>query len=787
MKAFISLITLCIALLYANEINAQVVSGTVSDENGEPLIGANVFEPKTQRGDATNASGFFAINLGQGTQELIISYIGYESDTIRLNLRRDTSLSIRLNTQQIETVIVSASRENNVANTTQLGEVRLSIPQIKRLPSLAGEVDIIKALSFTPGVSNGNEGSSGLFVRGGSPDQNLILLDGAVVYNPNHLFGFLSVFNADAIKDVTLVKGNYPARYGGRLSSVLDIRMREGNVEKWKGEAGVGLLASRLTLEGPLLKNKVSLLVSGRSSYLGLLLFPMRASYKAGRSDSHLSYLMADFNAKLNFRISNTEYISVSTYIGNDHLKLFAQTYPVEESVSKIGWGNSTTTLRHNKAWASGAFLENTLGYTRFMYDFEQAGKQQLDSSSSLFGIGYSSGLEDYFASSRLTFLLGRNHKVQFGIEAVRHHFMPQSGLFTYEDSDGSTRLGVKDERWGTALSAYAEDEWTITKKVSATIGLRRSNFWIDQAYYGAWEPRAGLRYNLRRHTAFKLGFGQTQQYIHLLASSSLGLQNDIWAPATAAAPPQRAKQWAAGLAQYFEQWDTDFSIEYFYKKMDNLTDFGEGVNLQFSVTEQWENLIENQGEGYSTGLEVFLHKKTGRLNGMAAYTYSRSFRRFQNINNGNYFPFKYDAPHQLTTALNWQINQKWDASLSWILRSGYPVSIPDAIISSPPGGETLYSQNVPLFIYNDRGNYRLPAYHRADVAFNHTKTNRWGNKQVWSFGLYNLYNRQNVLYAHLVTQNTGRDSKGNIGIKPTLQTRTLLPILPSVSYSVKF
>lgn len=782
---YLTIVTLMLTSIISGK--AQTISGKVNDENGEPLIGAHVYTPDDQRGDVTNAAGYYAISLGAGKKQLIFSYVGFESDTISFDLRSDTLFNIRLKSQQIETVVVSAARENNVASNTQLGVVRLSLAQVKKLPSLAGEVDIIKALSFTPGVSNGNEGSAGLYVRGGSPDQNLILLDGAVVYNPNHLFGFLSVFNADAIKDVSLIKGNYPARYGGRLSSVLDISMKEGNAEQWKGELGMGLLSSRITLEGPLVKNKISFLASGRSSYLGLLLWPLRAGYNRGERDNHLNYFMTDFNVKINIKISDREQINLSAYTGNDKLQLFTQTYPIESSTSSIGWGNLTTTLRHHKALGSGTFWETTAGITHFLYNFNQKSVLQQDDLVTRSSAQYSSGLNDYFLNTRLTFPWQKNHKIQLGLETIRHHFMPQNGIFSYQDAEGNIEQQRKESIWGTAMAAYAEDEWAVSGKLSATLGLRWSSMWIDGRFFKAWEPRAGIRYNLDRYTALKIGYGQTQQYIHLLASSSLGLQNDVWAPSTTQAPPQRARQWAAGFAHYLHRWDTDFSFELFYKTMDNLIDFGEGVNLQLSVTAQWEDLIENQGEGYAYGLEMFLHKRTGRLNGMMAYTYARSMRQFSEINNGQIFPFKYDAPHQFSTAANWQLNRKWDISLTWTLRSGYPVSIPEAIVAAPPSGFSYYGQAAPIFIYGKRSNYRLPAYHRADIALNNTKTNRWGKKQTWSFSIYNLYNRQNVLYAHLTTKYLGRDSQGNFLIKPVLETRYLLPILPSISYAIRF
>lgn len=763
-------------------VQAQILSGTVTDELGEPLVGANVFVSGTNTGVTTNAYGYYTLSLQGGNIQVVCSYVGYRSDTLRIQAVPPAEHHFRLSFLSMKEVVVSATRSERNAQT---GVVNLPIRQIKKIPTLGGEVDVIKALSFTPGVNNGSEGSAGLYVRGGTPDQNLILLDDAVVYNPNHLFGFVSVFNPDAIKDITLIKGNFPARYGGRLSSVLDIRMKEGNTTRHQAEGGIGLLASRLTMDGPLVKNKVSYMFAARASYLGLLASPIRWSYNAGKIDQFINYHLADLNGKITWKINETDRLSFSVYSGDDHFRILNQTFPSSENKAGIRWGNMTATLRYAASPKPGLFWETTAGYSRFGYRFLLEGYEKYQNGDFYRSrYQYFSGLQDFFAKTKWSWSAWKHHTVRAGAELTMHHFTPRAAQLYTEDSGEKKTSDTSERSQGLSAALFVEDEWQISPALAVQPGLRWSLFSIGGKNYTLWEPRFGLHLKTGAYSDFKAGYSRTQQFIHLLTGSNQGLQNDLWVPASQDVPPQTAEQFAIGWSRFFPKLDLEAGAELYYKKMRDLIEYAEGVNIAFTLNNDLKDIVEKEGRGRSYGFELFLQKSVGKTTGLLAYTLSRTDRRFERINNGAGYPFKYDAPHRFTLTLNHQLSAKWDFSFTWVYQSGFPFSFPESMIPNPNAPNNL---DFAFFLYRRKNNERLPPYHRADIGFNKTTIGRFGGQRTWSFSLYNAYNRQNVLYAHYVNNRRYDPATGGFITERKIESRSLLPIIPSVSYSVRF
>lgn len=755
------------------------ISGYISDENGEMLIGATVYEQQSMSGATTNQYGFFSLTIPTGKVDLGISYIGFQTKKTAFNLLRDTILNVHLlpEVYQQEEVIIIAG-DDPIDEKVQLGSIKLSPVQIKKIPSITGEPDVIKAFSMTPGVSNGREGAAGLYVRGGTPDQNLILLDEAVVYNPNHLFGLLSVFNPDAIKSVELIKGGFPARYGGRLSSVLDIATREGNTQKLRGNFGLGITSSRLSLDGPIKKGKTGFMFSGRSAYLDVLTFPVWMMYKNGNVDQFFSYTMYDVNAKLNHKFSDKNKLIISFYKGKDNYRGFDQTFESDEGKFALVWGNTTATVRNNTMLSNKLFWKNMLIYSKFDYQLkasyeEKTGEQIKTEFKSL------SGLRDYTFKSAFDYIPSPNHYIKSGIEITQHQFTPQDNEFFSTDTSDTSSLKNRADVPAFEWSVFAEDEWSIGKHFKSNIGFRYSSFTVNDKTYTSAEPRLSLLYRLPQNFALKAAYSSTQQYVHLLTNTGAGFQNDVWVPATERITPQQSQQYSLGLVRSLPKYAMNISLEGYYKSSQQLIELREAANLQLQADEDWENLVETNGTGTSYGIELQVQKKRGQLTGILAYTLSRHTRQFDNINNGKTYPFNYDNRHSFSVTANYALNDYWDVSGTWIYKTGNPISLPVAAYDHPDE----YVGFLPAFI--DRNSFRLPDYHRADVAFNHTKTTKRDRQRTWTMGVYNLYYRKNVYFARLVNQ--VEYENGITTRYPKIQAYSLLPIIPSVSYSLTF
>lgn len=755
------------------------ISGYVADENQEPLVGVTVRVLNTNTTVSTNPYGFYSLTLSNGQQCLFFSYVGSQSDSICQQFRQDTAINVLLKSRLLNEVVISENRNDE---RIQMSTIKLPLGLVKKMPNLGGESDIMKALSFTPGVTNGSEGSAGLFVRGGTPDQNLILLDNAVVYNPNHLFGFLSVFNTDAIKNVELMKGGFPARYGGRLSSVLDITMKEGSRKKLQGEGGIGLVSSRLLLEGPLFRKRGSFMLAGRAAYLGVLLLPLRLQYNSGGSDDYTTYNMYDLNGKVNFDISDKQKLYFSFYTGQDKFKALSRSYPGENN-NTLQWGNITGTMRYTQELSPRLFWKNMLLYSNFKYNFGVDYEQQDSSGNLSSNFANQSGLQNITLKSEMDYFVTNKHVIRFGIEQTLHRFTPRKITLSIPDGDATTTLEKLDKINATESSAYVEDEWRPFKKVGFNYGLRY-NYFTSNKSYQAIEPRISGYYQLISNLSLKASYSRANQNVHLLTNSGLGLQNDLWVPSTSDITPQRANQWAIGLASFLRSINTEATIELYYKQLKNQIECKEGVSVLGSINEQWESLIATRGLGTSYGLELGLSKQVGRLTGLFAYTYARSTRTFSAINGGKEFPFKYDFRHNLNATLNFKLNKKWDFSSNLVYHTGQPFSFPVAALPLPYGSG--YTGGA-IFYYKERNNVRLPDYIRIDVGFNRTKVKDNGRTATWNFSIFNLLNRQNALYAQVINEGRYNYQTKQYEYFPTLRLKSFLPILPSVAYSLKF
>jgi len=793
-----NILTILFLLLFAAAVplcaQKYTISGYISDaESGEMLIGANAFDFKTSSGTVSNTYGFFSMTLPKDSVYLTVSYIGYQPQTFAFDLTKDVEMNVKLSSSvSLEVVEVTASKNGEaIEEQTQMSTVSIPVAQIKKLPAFLGETDILKALQLLPGIQSGGEGQSGLYVRGGSPDQNLILLDGVPVYNASHLFGFFSVFNADAIKDVTLIKGGFPARYGGRLSSVLDIKMKEGNEKKIKGAGSIGLISSKLTLEGPIIKDKTSFIVSARRTYIDVLAQPLiKNAFSQDGGDGKAGYYFYDMNAKVNHKFSDKDRLFLSFYSGRDKF-YFDLTEKFEEDTYKqsigFGWGNVTSAVRYNHVWGNRLFSNVTLTYSK--YDFNTSGDNEdiyTNSSGEQvtegFNLNYDSGIKDYAAKIDFDFVPNPNHFIRFGVNYINHEFDP--GTFNV----GFEAEGIKiDTTFGQSLvnanefAFFLEDDFKIGSKLKVNAGLHFSGFGLDKGkIYTSLQPRVGMRYLLPGQSSIKASFATMQQYVQFLTNENLSLPTDLWLPTTERVLPQSSWQVAAGFAKTF-RGQYEISLEGYYKQMKNVVSYSEGSS--FISFGDWQDNI-SQGEGEAYGGEFLIRKKEGKLTGWIGYTLNWTWRKFPDINFGERYPYKYDRRHDLSIVGVYDFSDRVSMSASWVFGSGNAYTLGEAVYSGnfPTGvGDNSFLNNFFTQYYQDRNNERTPAYHRFDIGVNFTKQKRFW-KRTWSFGAYNLYNRANPFFLYL---DSVRADNG--GQKTVLKQISLFPIIPYFNWSFEF
>lgn len=744
----------------------HTISGYVRDaDTGESLIGSAIFNRKTLQGSAANVHGFYSLTLQHDSVALVYSYVGYTPVEIRFFLRSDTVIDIGLlSGHQLEEVVVNAKRADEIHETTQMSSINVPIDQVKNLPALLGQVDVLKVLQLMPGVKS-SEGSTGLYVRGGGPDQNLMLLDGVPVYNASHLFGFFSVFNADAINRIELIKGGFPARYGGRLSSVIDINMKDGNMKEVHGEGSVDIIAAKMTVEGPIKKDKTSFLVSARRTYLDILAAPI---IRSQTDEVRAGYFFYDLNTKFNHIINNRNRIYLSTYLGDD--KAYAkENYDDSKDEYGLRWGNIITAFRWNNVAGPRLFSNLTATYSR--YRFNVYSIQEDDHE--VYNTSYFSGIRDWALKLDYDFVPDPDHYIRFGAGAIAHKFSP--GAFTYrvEDMPADTTVG-STKIYSSELSAYIEDDIKVSNVLKVNAGLHFSAFNVESKWYASVQPRVSARYLVTKDLSIKASFASMMQFIHLLTNAGLGLPTDLWVPSTADIKPQRANQVALGIAKNFRS-EYEISLETYYKTMSNLIEYKDGTTF-LDVQTDWRDKVTTNGKGLSYGAEILAQKKTGKITGWIGYTLSWTTRQFDDLNNGKWFPYKYDRRHDVSVAMTHAWNDRMDFSAVWVYGTGNAVTIPNAMYQS---STRLNSgqYNYQLYYYGDRNSYRMRDYHRLDISFSWWKTKKWGRSK-WTLAVYNVYSRRNPFFMDITY-----DKKGN----KKFAQYSLFPIIPSVSYGIKF
>lgn len=772
------LLLFAFATLFATDACAQekaTLSGTLTDgSTGETLIGATVSVKSTGRGVSTNEYGFYSISLPKGEYEFTFSFIGYNKVEKTVDLSTDQKLNLELKPTSVEldeAVVEGTSEARKNIESVEMSTVNMSIETIKKIPAFMGEVDVIKAIQLLPGVQTVGEGGSGFYVRGGAVDQNLILLDEATVYNASHLLGFFSVFNSDAIKDVQLYKGGIPARYGGRLSSVLDIRMKEGNSKKLSGSGGVGTVASRLTLEGPIVKDKGAFLISGRRTYVDLFL---KLSSEEALRNSQLYFY--DFNAKANYKLGENDRLFASGYFGRDVFGF--------SDLFSFAWGNTTGTLRWNHIYNNKLFSNVTFIYSDYDYKLAQTDDQ--------LGFEWNSNIEDISLNADYTYYLDSRNTLRFGTSLIKHKLNPGT---TSSTGDLSIINDIKiDNSNALEGGVYVSNEQSITEKLTASYGLRYSLFmnvgegvnWnydndyepVDSTYYGKWdvfntyggfEPRLGLNYEVNGRSSVKASYNRMFQYMHLASNSTSASPLDIWFVSSPNVKPQIADQVAVGYFRNFLDDQLQASVEVYYKKMQNAIDFKNHAELLLNRHLEGELRF---GEARAYGLELMLRKDVGDFTGMIGYTLSRTERKIPEIEE-DWFPARYDKTHDLSIMTSYQLNDRWSFGANFVYSTG-------AAVTFPTGRFEYLGELVP--VYSERNGERMPAYHRLDLSATlQGKKNAGRNwNGEWVFSVYNAYYRKNP---YLI--NFRQDA--NMPNETFAELVYLLPIVPAITYNFEF
>ncbi len=749
----------------------------------ETLIGASLQIKETGKGVNSNQYGYFSLTLSEGEYNMVVSFIGFLPFEQKISLHTDQELNLSLLSKSSlsdEIVISTKKRDANVKNA-QMGQIDLSMSRMRSVPVIFGEIDPLKTLQLFPGVSNAGEGNSGLYVRGGGPDQNLILLDDAVVYNSGHLFGFFSVFNGDAIKNITLIKGGMPAQYGGRLSSVLDVSMKEGNMKKFQAEGGIGSISSRLAVQGPLLKDKASFIVSGRRTYIDALVKPF---IKKGSQFYGSGYYFYDLNAKFNYKFSNKDRLYISGYFGRD---VFDFVNNQRQFDVNIPWGNSTLTARWNHVFSNKLFLNTTVVYND--YDFA------LGALQNNFNFALKSGIRDVNIKSDLDHYLTPEHKLKYGIQYTFHRFSP-SVVSGQQDSvvfnPNNAQL-----KYAREMAAYVQHDWEISDDLKMSYGIRWSGFQqvgpytnyttdnfgnrLDSVafktaepikFYSGFEPRATLRYSLDDETSIKGSVSRNRQYIHLVSNSGTTLPTDVWVPSTFRVKPQLSWQYAAGFFKNFNDNAYETSIEVYYKSMNNQIEYREGYTP--SIKDPEEEFVF--GNGWSYGAEFFFNKTKGRFTGWIGYTLAWSWRKFPELNKGNKYPAKFDRRHDLSVVGIYDLNSKWKFSAVFVYATGNATSLPEKF---------YLVEGVLTQQYSKINQYRLPSYHRLDLSATYTPVPKKLRKVTssWNFSIYNAYSRRNPYFLYF--DQTGSAFDGSLEVQA--KQVSLFPVIPSVTYNFKF
>jgi hypothetical protein len=768
-KYFISSVFLLLSLSTAFAQTKYTISGTIKNtETGEALIGANlVVKELPGTGVASNAYGFYSLSIPEGNYTIIVQYLGLKTwkDTLLLHTNRIINYNLAPEPIRIGDVVVSAERTDANVTSTEISVNKLDVQEIKSIPVLLGERDLLKTIQLLPGVKSAGEGSTGFYARGGGTDQNLIVLDEAPVYNSSHLMGFLSVFNSDAIKDIKVITGGIPAEYGGRLSSVLDIRTSDGNMKEFGGSGGIGLLASRLTLEGPIVQDEGSFIISGRRTYADLF-FKLSSDTTINRA----SLYFYDLNVKANYTLGEKDRILLSGYFGKDDFN-----YP---DIFGFGWGNTTATLRWNHIFADHLFSNTSFIFSNYEYgNTIGVGTSQFSLSSGIQDLNFKTDFE-YFVHSQST--------MKFGINSIYHTFLP--GSITSSTLSFFNGMSLEN-RYALENAAYISHELEVLPNVKINYGMRLSLFSLlgpghifaydesgnvqDTATYSSGdiiknytslEPRISANYLLDETSSIKVSYTRTTQYLHLLSNSTTANPSDVWVPSSINVKPQYADQVEIGFFKNFLDNEIETSVQVYYKYMQNLIDYKNGADLQLNPTVEALLVF---GTGRSYGAELLIRKRVGPLSGWIGYTLSKTEQQFDPINKGQPFSARQDRTHDISIVVMYDFSSTWSFSATWVYNTGNAVTFPS-------GNYMIDGRLIPY--YTERNGYRMPAYHRLDLS----ATWNLGPRSNLNFSLYNAYNRMNA-YAINFRQDPNDPNKTQ-----AVQT-TFFPIIPSVTYNFNF
>lgn len=773
------------------QVSAQekfALSGYISDaSSGETLIGATVYIPELAQGVTTNVYGFYSITLPAGTHTVEFSYLGFETLAREVSLDRNQKISVELGgaATELQEVVVSSEAANRNVSDLQMSTNSLDVGTLKKLPALLGEVEVLRSIQLLPGVSSVGEGATGFNVRGGSIDQNLVLLDEAPVYNSAHLFGFFSVFNPDAVKDVELFKGGIPARYGGRLSSILDVHMKEGNSKKLAINGGIGAIFSRLSVEAPIVKDKASFIVAGRRSYIDVLAGPF---LNDDLGETTLNFY--DLTLKTNYRLNENNQLFLSGYFGRDNFGF--------GDAAGFNWGNQTASLRWNHIFSDKLFANTTVYYSNYDYsiDFGDTAEDSFD---------WTAKIRNTSIKPRFTYYITPKNILRFGGQLIRYEFQPANAIIVSDGEDLDISL---EKKFALEGGFYVENEQTIGKRWQVNYGLRWSYFDLigkGNAYtfgeaplgeplpvtgvesfdsgesiqsYNNLEPRLAIKYQLDSDQSIKASYNRTAQYIHLLSNTVASTPVDIWLPSTNNIEPQIADQIALGYFRNFKDNTYETSIELYYKEMDHQLDYIDGADLILNEFVEGQIL---EGDGRAYGMELLVRKNKGKFTGWASYTLGRSERQVEGINNNEWYPNRFDQTHNLSLTTFYELSDRWSVSAVFVYNTGTPATFPSSRF-------TQAGYTIPHNTGGGRNNVRIPSYHRLDLSATlegkRNAERRW--QSSWVFSVYNVYNRRNP-FAIYFRQDPNRAVASTPVTTEAVRFSVIGSFIPSVAYNFKF
>lgn len=778
-----------------------------AESDGEPLLGGFIKNELTKQGTATNEFGHYSLVQKAGKVRLIASYVGYKPEIIEFTLSCDTTIHIALKEAfTLKEVVVTAQANPSSVNTAQLSAINVPIDQIKQMPSIFGETDVIKTLQLLPGVQGGTEGSAGVYVRGGGPDQNLIMMDGIPLYNVNHMLGLFSNFNPDAVKNVTLYKGSFPARFGGRLSSVIDVRMKDGNNKEMHGNVSIGLISSKFNLEGPIVNEKTTFNLSARRTYVDLLLRPLlRIAQSDEKEQGDGGYNFYDLNLKLSHKLTDKDHLFLTGYMGDD--KFFAVNKelifnPIKDKMQnketvRIGWnwGNRVAALRWNHILNGKTFINTTVAYNEYRSKLNISNKEynytEEKESVEELKAGYNSGIRDLGVKTEINFSPNYQHNIMAGVDYTWHTFRPDVTTVSFKGEKMNIDINeiapfldsllTNKKVPAHEIGVFVEDNISLTEKIKLNTGLKYTFYSVHGQNYNSFEPRVSLMGKITDKFSLKGGYALMTQYVHLLSTNLISLPTDLWVPATKRVAPMKSQQITAGA---YYHWDKvgDFSIEGYYKKMNNLIEYKDGAGFLLQ-SKGWEDLVVS-GDGTAFGVEFLYQKSFGNTTGWVGYTWSRSLRQFNRkngmLNNGKPFPAKYDRIHDFSIAVNQKVTNWFDLSATWVFSTGNAATFGLQEYYAIDDIWGPYNIEDQVSYIEERNNFRYPNYHRLDISANFYKQHKRG-KSTWNISVYNAYCQMNPFFILSSTKIEG-DKRYN-----TLEKITPFPIIPSISYTYSF